>query len=84
MRIHPIRSLLIVGGFTLFLVTWLDLLSIPPCAADTLFRLLARYLTTLSYSVAVAYAAYLKVQGFTATVHAYGRAKWRVTVSKVS
>lgn len=44
----------------------------------------ARYLTTLSYSVAVAYAAYLKAQGFTATVHAYGHAKWRVTVSKVS
>lgn len=44
----------------------------------------ARCLTTLSYPVAVAYAAYLKAQGFTATVHAYGRAKWRVTVSKVS
>lgn len=28
----------------------------------------ARCLTTLSYSVAVAYAAYLKAQGFTATV----------------
>lgn len=45
----------------------------------------ARCLTTLSYPVAVAYAAYLKAaQGFTATVHAYGRAKWRVTVGKVS
>ena len=43
-----------------------------------------RCLTTLSYSVAVAYAAYLKAQGFTAAVHAYGRAKWRVTVSEVS
>lgn len=44
----------------------------------------ARCLTTLSYPVAVAYAAYLKAQGFTATVHAYGRARWRVTVSKIS
>jgi hypothetical protein len=40
MRIHLLRSLLIMGGFALFLVTWLDLLSIPPCATDTLFRLL--------------------------------------------
>lgn len=44
----------------------------------------ARCLTTLSYPVAVAYAAYLKAQGFTATVHAYGRAKRRVAVSKIS
>lgn len=44
----------------------------------------ARCLTTLSYPVAVAYAAYLQAQGFTATVHAYGRAKWHVTVSRVS
>ena len=44
----------------------------------------ARCLITLSYPVAVAYVAYLKAQGFTATVHAYGRAKWRVTVSKIS
>lgn len=35
----------------------------------------ARCLITLSYPVAVAYAAYLKAQGFTATVHAYGRAR---------
>lgn len=56
MRIYPIRSLLIVGGFALFLVTWLDLLSIPPCATDTLFRLLELTYVWLIYPGYILYA----------------------------
>lgn len=56
MRIHLLRSLLIVGGFALFLVTWLDLLSIPPCATDTLFRLLELTYVWLIYPGYVLYA----------------------------
>lgn len=56
MSIHPIRSLLIVGGFTLFIAVWLDLLSIPPCATDTLFRLLELAYVWLIYPCYILYA----------------------------